>query len=292
MSLSMAQTGEVLQCNLTAYTYNTTLQILVDYYDGYTSIFSLNEQTILLNKTYSISGYYYILTTVLNQDILVNQTILVVGEPTCSKPVINIPNKGTKQNPTKYFRSNMLTVVGLTAFECGLRFNYTKTWVVELVDNTTNRNAIRNISLVNNPTARQAEIVFSQNTLDYGVYKFFYEVGIYFILKNRLVPMMSSVYTYLSINPTGLKVRGFANGLTQTAFGSSQTTDLNPGLYTIDLDSFVNPANFQFRIYCRVILKTTIFDSSFTDTEKATATPINNLYLISNDYGKCLEDDS
>lgn len=171
---------------------------------------------------------------------------------------MSIVNQTFISAPTNILRSSLFSVVGITNFICGLSFTSQTSWQVSEVNSLNS--TIRTLDLSTNPTASTSEIVFSKGVLSYGLYRFTMTVSVTYTWRATLTTVASQVETYIRINPTGLAVFGLPNGVGEMTYGSAQKIDVNPGLYSIDFDSVVNPASLTYNVYCRIIPKTDTSD--------------------------------
>ena len=59
--------------------------------------------------------------------------------------------------------------------------------------------------------------------------------------------------SYFQIIPTGLAVFGIENGVSSVLIGSNQEFNLQPSIYSIDLDNLVTPDKLSFTYYCQTV---------------------------------------
>jgi hypothetical protein len=95
----------------------------------------------------------------------------------------------------------------------------------------------------------QSILVVNPNTLSYGTYMFTYSVKISYSGGN----LTQSATSNVSVVPAGLNVFGFTAGVQQQTYGTAQQIVIDPGSNSIDLDSFVNPANLSYSFYCKTV---------------------------------------
>jgi hypothetical protein len=175
-------------------------------------------------------------------------------------------------------------------FECSLDFTNDKLWSVSKVDQLTG-NLIKNIDVTSNPTKLNSELVINSNTLDYGVYRFYFKNGIYFYESAQYKTVSSEIETFIEIIPTGLLVFGFTNGVSYMSFGLEQEIEINPGLNSIDLDSIIQPSGLNYTFYCRALK----LNDSNTYTDYSNVTELlymglnNNLMVFQNNDLKCIK---
>jgi len=151
-------------------------------------------------------------------------------------------------SPNQIFRSNLFSISSIIYFYCSnVTFTSTNTWRLNQVD--AKLIPIKAIDLSANPTSGSTELVIKENTLDYGLYQFTLQVDVSF---NGLI-VSSSAQTYVQIIPTGLAVFALENGVSSVLVGSKQAFNLNPSLYTFDMDGIVTPDKLSFVYYCRTV---------------------------------------
>ncbi|CAF0880040.1 unnamed protein product, partial [Brachionus calyciflorus] len=249
--LTKAKTGEVLICNLTAYTYYIDVDILIDYDDGQSNILKLNETTLILKKKYSLPATYSIISKIIGQNGTNSKfTLEITGNPDCSDPILFIPNSGTLKNPTKFSRTSLITIVGNTYFECGLKFTDSRYWIIELYENEEPK---ENITLENNRTMGKAELVLAPRSLNYGVYKLTYTVKINYRFRNISIDRFTSIETFIKIIPSDLIVKALNRDQIQIVLTGSSDLILDPGSFSIDPDNFISPKSLYFNFTCKKI---------------------------------------
>ena len=151
-------------------------------------------------------------------------------------------------NPLEIKRSDLSSIIGLTYFECQIDFTNSKSWQVEKIDSNTGA-PINLVDLASNPTRTHAELVFSPNTLTYGLYKVSYQVTI----ESSLATLSSQALTYIKVVPTGINVFVFKYGMQELSFGYEQEIEISPVLYSIDYDQLVDINSLSFTFSCRKI---------------------------------------
>jgi hypothetical protein len=170
----------------------------------------------------------------------------------CSQPVLSLENQATDfYSPLLQKRSQKLSVVASAIISCSLSVNNTKTWTLYSID-SSNGNVLSQVSLAKNKYAFNSELVISENTLDYGLYKFVYTMSMY-SAKVDLSQFLAQIETYIQIVPTGLTVLGLYGGSNQVEIGLNQTFEINPMQYSFDNDNVANVRTLNFKFYCNVI---------------------------------------
>jgi hypothetical protein len=141
-------------------------------------------------------------------------------------------------------RSKLAAFKTITKIDCDTEsFGLTRYWSV--IDLQTNETLI-----LDNPTVRTAELVFTGNNLDYGDYRLIYEVTVSF--NNDADRVKNTVDSFITVIPSGFVMLALPNGITSMTIGTSQVLTLRPGNFSYDLDAILNPVSMSFRFYCRV----------------------------------------
>jgi len=112
-----------------------------------------------------------------------------------------------------------------------------------------NRTIEKTLNLSTNPTSTSAELVFIENTLEYGLFQVIYTVDVLFNKNDRV---NNSIVTLVEIVPTGFIVATLADGMDEVKIGSSQNLALDPLSYSYDLDELIKPSSLSYKFYCRV----------------------------------------
>jgi len=141
-------------------------------------------------------------------------------------------------------RSKLAAFKTITKVDCDTEsFGLTRYWsVINLKTNET--------LVLDNPTIRTAELVFTGNNLNYGNYKLVYEVTISY--NNDVDQVKNEVDSFITIYESGFVVLALPNGVTSIKIGTSQVLTLSPGSYSYDLDALLKPELMNFSYYCRV----------------------------------------
>ena len=169
--------------------------------------------------------------------------------PTCYAPGVSFTQNHLRSNPNNIYRSNLFSISSIIFFYCSnVTFTSTKTWTLNQLD-PLKFSLIKSIDLSTNPTSKSTELVIKENTLDYGIYQFSLRVDVSFNGKK----VSSKALTYVKIKPTGLAVFALENGVSSLLVGSKQAFNLNPSLYTFDLDGIVTPDKLNFVYYCTTV---------------------------------------
>ena len=128
-----------------------------------------------------------------------------------------------------------------------MTFTSTNTWTLNQLD--AGLKVLKVVDLSTNPTSASTEMVIKENTLDYGLYQFSLQVDVSF--NGQVVSSLAQ--TYVQIVPTGLAVFALENGVSSVLVGSKQAFNLNPSLYTFDMDGLITPDKLSFVYYCKMV---------------------------------------
>ena len=151
-------------------------------------------------------------------------------------------------SPNIIFRSNLFSVSSIIYFYCSnVTFTSTNTWTLNQLD--AGLKVLKVVDLSTNPTSASTELVIKENTLDYGLYQFSLQVDVSF--NGQVVSSLAQ--TYVQIVPTGLAVFALENGVSSVLVGSKQAFNLNPSLYTFDMDGLITPDKLSFVYYCKMV---------------------------------------
>ncbi len=102
------------------------------------------------------------------------------------------------------------------------------------------------IDISSNPTQSQAEFSIKECWLEFGYYKFTFEVT----FANGL---LDSEYTYVQVVSSGLLILATENGLNEIQRGYQQSVVLDPVKYSIDYDKSVIFSELNFKFFCRIL---------------------------------------
>lgn len=171
----------------------------------------------------------------------------------CDLPKLEIINNKANlfYSPVKIKKSKMFSIGTKTQINCNQSSTNYKEWFIFKMEKSTG-NILNIINLINNPTINYAELVIQPNTLEYGLYKFVYKVTMQFDLS-----FTSQVETYIEIVPSGIIVAALngqtGGGTYEITRGMNQSIELNPVMFSFDLDSIVNIGSLKFKYYCQII---------------------------------------
>jgi hypothetical protein len=177
-------------------------------------------------------------------------TTVTVSNYICQKPKLDIVNRASDfLSPIAIMRSKMFSVVSLTELNCNVTLKNTKKWLVHEIN--PNTAAIKNlIDLADIISAFSAEIFIPSNFLNYGTYRFIYQVS----MDGEANEFFETVDTFIQIVPTGIAIFPFSGGIKEITIGMGQSIDLDPGRYSYDLDDLIRGTQLTYRFYCRLII--------------------------------------
>jgi hypothetical protein len=167
----------------------------------------------------------------------------------CIEPVLTFSELASKENPTVKLRSSLIKVSSNAVINCGVANSKTVLWTVNQID-SVNYSFIRNLDLTGNPSASTGELIFSENTLQYGLYEIKFSTRVHFG-SNQTVS--SLIRTHVRIVPSGISVVSIDKGIKEIRIGSGQGLYLRPAVYSYDLDDLILPSQLNFVYYCKVV---------------------------------------
>lgn len=159
----------------------------------------------------------------------------------------------TLYSATSKFRSRAFAVYFNTSFNCQLNFKSTKAWTLYKVDQ--NDNILSAIDVASYPSYSTAQLIIEANTLDYGNYRFTYNVSINTLNDLNQVTNASNniVKVYFKIKQTGISVNFLQTPVKYLVIGKQQSITFDPRLYSYDLDEYAPINTTIFKYYCRTI---------------------------------------
>jgi hypothetical protein len=162
---------------------------------------------------------------------------------------VNVINTTTASLPTLALRTDVQTFSGsLNSFGYPGIYTPSYRWTVyEIFSN--NLSTIRQVDLSGNPSAATANLMLLANTLTYGLFRISFQATL-----SMSTPVVtassSSADTFVRVSPTGLSVSSLPSGLSATVIGRSQAVTLNPGAYSLDLDSLADMTKLSYTFLC------------------------------------------
>lgn len=152
-------------------------------------------------------------------------------------------------NPLIIQRSDIIRLNGIN--ECLNSSSDLKIWKLYQID--SNGTILKTFGLENiTNTWNKSDLVIQPNTLDYGLYKFIFEVTQYDNITAK-IGNSSQIETYIKIVQTDLGIFGLPGGMSQVSIGSAQSIHLNPANYSLDYDFNSNLNKLKFNFSCRAI---------------------------------------
>ena len=162
----------------------------------------------------------------------------------------------TQTSPQAILRSKLFSLNTATYFSCNSSYTIAYKWSLKLIQNSSSRISI---DLSSNPTWQSTSLVIQAYTLSYGLYEFNFQTNATITKANNVVvALTNNLTTYVQIIPTGFAVFGLQNGVSGLLVGTQQSFILKPALYSLDLDSLVQPSSLQYKFYCFTINKNSI----------------------------------
>ena len=177
-------------------------------------------------------------------------TTVTVSSLICKKPILDILNRQVDfLNPTVVMRSKMFSVVSITELDCAVTLKSVKKWLIyEINPNTASLKNL--IDLADIVSAVSAEIFIPSNFLNYGIYRFIYQVS----MDGDANSFFETVDTFIRIVPTGIAIFPFSGGIKEVSIAMGQSIDLDPGRYSYDLDGLISGTQLTYKFYCRLLI--------------------------------------
>jgi hypothetical protein len=195
----------------------------------------------------------------------------------------------TQSNPQIILRSKLFSLNTATYFSCNSSYTIAYKWSLKLIQNLSSQISI---DLSSNPSWQSTSLVIQAYTLSYGLYAFNFQTNVTITKANNVVvALTNNLTTYVQIIPTGFAVYGLQNGVSGLLIGTQQSFSLNPALYSLDLDSLVQPSSLQYKFYCFTINKNSI-TSVNTSQSIDLFTYKNNSLLQMNSNSTCFQSNS
>jgi hypothetical protein len=142
-------------------------------------------------------------------------------------------------------RASLFSIYGTLLFQCALECGVRKQWdVTEYATGIV-------VSLENNTSSTQSELVIQPNSLKYGVYKFNFTVIANYTYNGNQQEQSAHTQTIIEIVPTGIQVIGILGGISAFTIGSSQSFTLDPSVYSYDFDGIANTSQLSFQFFCQ-----------------------------------------
>jgi hypothetical protein len=175
----------------------------------------------------------------------------------CQNPILDIDIKATNYlQPLIQKRNDLFSIVGKTNIKCDAFLANAKKWLIYEI-NEQNGLDMNQIDLVNNPTINYAQLVIQPQTLNYGLYRFVFNVTMTYRINSTI--FSNQVYTYVRIEPSGLILSGLSlsqgiyGGTIEISRGQQQPIAFNPYFNSYDIDSLLVITTLQFKYSCQII---------------------------------------
>jgi hypothetical protein len=153
------------------------------------------------------------------------------------------------ESPIEKLRSSLVKISSNAVINCGVAYSKTILWTVNEI-NPINNASLRIIDLKSNPSSSTGELIFAENSLQYGLYEFEFSTTLTY---GSSQTVSSAIKTYVKIIPSGIAVVSIDKGINEIKIGSSQRFYLRPAAYSYDLDGLILPSQLNFVYYCKVI---------------------------------------
>jgi hypothetical protein len=177
-------------------------------------------------------------------------TTVTVSNFNCKRPDLDIKNRASNFfNPLVIKRSKRFSVIGITKLDCEVTLKNTKKWLVYEINPFTGLNT-RSVNLTYIISSFSAEIYISSNFLDYGTYRFIYQVT----MNGDANSFTDSVESFIKIVPSGMAIFPLSGGMKEISIGIEQSIDLDPGKYSYDFDNLLSGTELTYKYYCRMIV--------------------------------------
>lgn len=171
----------------------------------------------------------------------------------CFPPLVEIESKKDLfYEPKIYKRTDLFSIVTSVTPRCNTSLSNKKTWQLYKVDSQTGK-PIELVSLENNPTVANSELVILDNSMDVGLYKFVFKIT----MKTTKSEFISLSSTFVQIEPTGIAVAAFKGGINEVRIGIKQRLRMDPVKFSKDYDGLIDMSSLVFKFYCKVSLKLT-----------------------------------
>jgi len=204
-------------------------------------------------------------------------------------PILTMNPIYTQTNPQAILRSKLFSLNTATYFSCNSSYTIAYKWSLKLIQNSSSHISI---DLSSNPTWQSTSLVIQAYTLSYGLYEFNFQTNATITKANNVVvALTNNLATYVQIVPTGFAVFGLQNGVSGLLVGTQQSFSLKPALYSLDLDSLVQPSSLQYKFYCFTINQNSITTVN-TSLSVDLFTYKNNSLLQMNSNATCFQTNS
>ncbi|XP_013386314.1 uncharacterized protein LOC106155845 [Lingula anatina] len=156
--------------------------------------------------------------------------------------------------PRIEYKSSYFNLQGITEVNCGVTLRNSKQWTAHQVDERTG-DIIREITLDEISSAKEAEIALKPHFLDYGVFKFSFTTRMLLDQSSGNDDFSNSAFTYVRVMETPIVVAAIDQVSSKIRLGHGRILTLKPGTYSKDPDLDPDkPQNFTgFEYLCRQV---------------------------------------
>ena len=215
------------------------------------SVYKKSNNTLNLNMVMSIKGLATVNFLIKNDlESLKLTTTVTVSNLNCKRPILDVQNRASDFfKPVIIKRSIGFSVVGKTTLDCEVTLKNTKQWFIYEINSFSGLTS-RIVDIKNIISSFSAEIYIPSNFLDYGTYRFIYQVS----MDGDANAFMDSAYSFIKIVPSGIAIFPFSGGIKEISIGVGQSLAIDPGRYSFDFDGILIGSELTYKYFCRMII--------------------------------------
>ena len=215
------------------------------------SVYKKANNTLNLNIVMSIKGLATVNFLIKNDlESLKLTTTVTVSNLNCKRPILDVQNRASDFfKPVIIKRSIGFSVVGKTTLDCEVTLKNTKQWFIYEINSFSGLTS-RIVDIKNIISSFSAEIYIPSNFLDYGTYRFIYQVS----MDCDANVFMDSVDSFIKIVPSGISIFPFSGGIKEISIGIGQSLEFDPGRYSFDFDDILVGSELAYKYFCRMII--------------------------------------
>jgi hypothetical protein len=219
---------------------------------SFMGVYNKTNTSISFDMIMSINGLATVNFLIKNNfESLKLTTTVTVSNLNCKRPALDIQNRATNFfDPLVIKRSKRFSVIGITKLDCEVTLKNTKKWLVYEINPLTGLN-IKVVNITGIISSFSSEIYISSNFLEYGSYRFIYQVTMDGVAKS----FTDSVESFIKIVPSGVAIFPFSGGIKEISIGIGQSIDLDPGKYSYDFDNLLSGTELTYKYFCRMIVE-------------------------------------
>lgn len=165
----------------------------------------------------------------------------------CSPPSVTIiPGTSNLSLPIEYQRNEDLYISSNIELNCEKSFGTQWKWLINncSISNCTNAFPVDLTSII----TTGHELYIPAQILSFGVYELKFTIGM-----NISANFTTTKSTFVRITLSGITANLLSFGTSMITSGSGQDLELNPGLYSVDLDEDqFNARDWNYQYYCRI----------------------------------------